>query len=142
MSNTHFGIDVGKSKLDCALQLPGGQCPDTSGPNSPEGLAALHDWLVRHGGGDAHVCMEATNTYWEDVAQFFAERGHVVSVVNPAQIKAHAGACLSRSKTDAIDARRSPTSAPSTTRRLGSRAARPRSPCAPWCCASTPCKPC
>ena len=105
MSNTHFGIDVGKSKLDCALQLPGGKCPDTSGPNSPEGLAALHDWLVRHGGGDAHVCMEATNVYWEDVAQFFADRGHVVSVVNPAQIKSHAGACLARSKTDAIDAR-------------------------------------
>lgn len=105
MSNTHFGIDVGKSTLDCALQLPGGKRLDKSAPNSPEGFAALHGWLARKGGADAHICLEATNTYWEDAAQFFAERGHTVSVVNPAQIKAHAGACLSRSKTDAIDAR-------------------------------------
>jgi transposase len=105
MSNTHFGIDVGKSKLDCALLLPNGKCLDKSAPNSPEGLAALHGWLARKGGADAHICMEATNTYWEDAAQFFAERGFTASVVNPAQIKAHAGARLARSKTDAIDAR-------------------------------------
>jgi transposase len=45
MGNTHFGIDVGKSKLDCALLLPNGKCLDKSALNSPEGFAALHDWL-------------------------------------------------------------------------------------------------
>ena len=105
MNTTCFGIDVAKSKLDCSLLLPNGKHLDKSAPNSPEGFAALDAWLARKGGADAHVCMEATNTYWEDAAQFFAERGFTVSVVNPAQIKAHAGACLSRSKTDAIDAR-------------------------------------
>ena len=105
MNNTHFGIDVGKSTLDCALLLPGGKRLDKSAPNSPEGFAALAGWLARQGGGDAHVCLEATNTYWEDAAQFFAGRGHTASVVNPAQVKAHAAACLSRSKTDKGDAR-------------------------------------
>jgi transposase len=105
MSNTYFGIDVGKSKLDCALLLPDGKCLDKSAPNSPEGFAALRDWLARKGGDGAHVCLEATNTYWEDAAQFFAERGFTVSAVNPAQVKAHAGARLARSKTDRADAR-------------------------------------
>jgi transposase len=102
---TSFGIDVAKSKLDCALQLPGGKRLDKSAPNSPEGLEALHGWLLRKGGAGAHVCLEAANTYWEDAAQFFAGRGFTVSVVNPAQIKAHAGACGSRGKTDRGDAR-------------------------------------
>ncbi len=101
---TFLGIDVGKSKLDCALLLPDGRRLDKSAPYTPEGLAALDGWLARKGGACAHVCLEATNTYWEDAAQFFAERGHTVSVVNPAQVKAHAGARLARSKTDRGDA--------------------------------------
>jgi transposase len=101
---TFLGIDVGKSKLDCALLLPDGRRLDKSAPYSPEGLDALNGWLARKGGACAHVCLEATNIYWEDAAQFFAERGHTVSVVNPAQIKAHAGARLARSKTDKGDA--------------------------------------
>jgi transposase len=102
---TSFGIDVAKSKLDCALQLPGGKRLDKSAPNSPEGFAALHDWLLRKGGAGAHVCLEAANTYWEAAAQFFAGRGFTVSVANPAQVKAHAAACGSRGKTDKGDAR-------------------------------------
>jgi transposase len=102
--NTFFGIDVSKSKLDCALLLPDGRRLDKSAPYSPEGLEALDKWLARKGGARAHACLEATNIYWEDAAQFFAERGHAASAVNPAQIKAHAGARLSRSKTDKGDA--------------------------------------
>lgn len=101
---TFLGIDVAKSKLDCALRLPGGRRLDKSAPYSAEGLEALHEWLARKGGAGAHVCLEATNTYWEEAALFFAGRGHAVSVVNPAKIKAHAGACGSRGKTDKGDA--------------------------------------
>ena len=42
--------------------------------------------------------MEATNTYREDAAQFFAGRGFTVSVVNPARIKAHVGARLAAAR--------------------------------------------
>jgi transposase len=50
------------------------------------------------------VCMEATGIYWERVAEDLADAGWTVSVVNPAQIKAFAGAVGSRTKTDAVDA--------------------------------------
>jgi transposase len=49
--------------------------------------------------------MEATGIYWEAVAEYLADAGHVVSVVNPLQIKAYAQVTFSRTKTDQVDAR-------------------------------------
>jgi transposase len=49
--------------------------------------------------------MEATGIYWESAAAFLAEKGHAVSMVNPAQISAFGSAALSRTKTDKKDAR-------------------------------------
>jgi transposase len=49
--------------------------------------------------------MEATGVYWEEIAQFLATKGFTVSVVNPAQIKAYVASRLTRTKTDAVDAR-------------------------------------
>lgn len=49
--------------------------------------------------------MEATGTYWEAVAEYLADAGFTVSVVNPAQIKAFGAAALVRTKTDRVDAR-------------------------------------
>jgi transposase len=49
--------------------------------------------------------MKATGIYWESAAAFLAEKGHAVSVVNPAQISAFGSAALSRTKTDRKDAR-------------------------------------
>jgi len=94
-----LGIDVGKSKLDCALLLPGGSRLDKFALNSPQGPEAAGGWLACQGGACAHVCPEATHIYWGQAAQFLAERGHTAGVVNPAQIKAHANARLSRGKT-------------------------------------------
>lgn len=65
----------------------------------------MSDWLDKYGVTDLHVCMEATGIYWEAVAEFLADAGHTVSVVNPAQIKAFGAAGLVRTKTDRIDAR-------------------------------------
>jgi len=48
--------------------------------------------------------MEATGTYWEAVAEFLADRGYQVSVVNPAQIKAFGQSLHTRTKTDKVDA--------------------------------------
>jgi transposase len=49
--------------------------------------------------------MEATGVYWEAVAEYLVDAGFIVSVVNPAQIKAYGAASMVRTKTDKVDAR-------------------------------------
>lgn len=105
MSHFYLGIDVAKAKLDCALRLPNSKFRAKVISNSPEGFAQLVTWLSAHDAAKPHVCMEATGIYWEEVAQFLATAGLTVSVVNPAQIKAYATSRLTRSKTDAVDAK-------------------------------------
>lgn len=48
--------------------------------------------------------MEATGTYSQALAAFLHTAGHILSVVNPAIIKAFAGSEMSRTKTDKTDA--------------------------------------
>jgi transposase len=105
--NTEFylGIDVAKAKLDCALCLPTGKCKSKVITNSLEGFVELAQWLKKHGAGSVRACMEATGVYWEAVAEFLADAGFSVSVVNPAQIKAFGQSRLLRTKTDRVDAR-------------------------------------
>ncbi|MEY2672274.1 MAG: hypothetical protein RLZZ508_151 [Actinomycetota bacterium] len=105
MSQFHLGIDVAKAKLDCALRLPNGKFRAKVVANSQEGFALLVTWLATHNALQPHVCMEATGIYWEEVAQYLATAGLTVSVVNPAQIKAYASSRLTRTKTDAVDAK-------------------------------------
>jgi transposase len=56
------------------------------------------------GSKQAHVCMEATGRHSLGVALALHEAGHVVSVVNPAQIRDFARTKLGRNKTDKVDA--------------------------------------
>ena len=100
-----LGIDVAKAKLDLALKRPNGKFRTKTLENTPQGFAALSAWLGSEGLGELHVCMEATGTYWEAVAEYLADAGFTVSVVNPAQIKAFGAASLVRTKTDRVDAR-------------------------------------
>ncbi len=51
-----------------------------------------------------HACLEATGGWSEDLALVLHEAGHVVSLVNPARIKAFARSEMLRTKTDLIDA--------------------------------------
>ena len=103
---THvLGIDVSKAKLDVALRRPDGTLRSKVVENSPSGFVALTAWLDTHGVHRLHACMEATGIYWEAVAEYLADAGHTVSVVNPAQIKAFGGAGLVRTKTDRVDAK-------------------------------------
>ena len=103
--NPILGIDVAKAKLDVALRIRDGKVRSKVVDNTPDGFATLSAWLEKHGVETLHVCMEATGTYWEAVAEFLVDAGHTVSVVNPAQIKAFGKATLVRTKTDKIDAR-------------------------------------
>lgn len=101
----YLGLDVAKSKLDCALRLETGKIRAKVVENTPTGFAKLEVWLHSHTCDLPHVCMEATGVYWEAVAEFLARKGYRVSVVNPAQIKAFAQAQMVRTKTDQVDAR-------------------------------------
>lgn len=100
-----LGIDVAKAKLDVALQRPDGRIRSKVVANTDAGFAELKAWLMRHQVTEAHVCMEATGTYWEAVAEALTDAGFTVSVVNPARIKAYGAARQVRTKTDAVDAR-------------------------------------
>lgn len=104
-----LGIDVAKAKLDVALQLADGKVRNKVVDNHHEGFITLTDWIAKHhrpaSHEKLHVCMEATGVYWEAVAEYLADQGHTVSVVNPAQIKAFGQSQLIRTKTDKVDAR-------------------------------------
>ena len=100
-----LGIDVAKAKLDVSLRLPNGKARSKVFDNTPAGFAALSAWLQKHDVDNLHVCMEATGVYWEAVAEYLVDAGFIVSVVNPAQIKAYGAASMVRTKTDKVDAR-------------------------------------
>ncbi len=102
-----LGIDVAKAKLDVALRLLNGKMRSKVVANTPEGFETLLAWLAKQNAAnqELHVCLEATGVYGEAVAEFLADAGHIVSVVNPAQVKAFAVASMVRTKTDKADAR-------------------------------------
>lgn len=105
MQMFHLGIDVAKAKLDCALRLPDGKIRSKVVENNFKGFKVLAEWLEKHGAASVHGCMEATGVYWEAVAEYLAAQGMIVSVVNPAQIKAFGASQMVRTKTDKVDAR-------------------------------------
>ncbi|HXG49742.1 MAG TPA: transposase [Methylomirabilota bacterium] len=97
------GVDIAKAKFDACL---GRTKPVLKTfDNTPEGCTALLAWLAQHGVAQAHICLEATSTYGDTLARHCHERGHRVSLVNPARIKAFGQACGLRNKTDSADAR-------------------------------------
>lgn len=98
-----LGLDISKQTIDACL-LAGDAATSKKVANNGKGFAQLKNWLRNRRATDVHVCMEATGSYFEAVAESFADDGFVVSVVNPAQIKAFAASQLLRAKTDAIDA--------------------------------------
>ena len=104
MQKMCLGIDVAKSKLDCALRLTNGKFRNKVVGNNLQGFKTLSEWLLKNQASDAHVCMEATGVYWEAVAEYMAAEAHIVSVINPSQIKAYGLSQLVRTKTDRVDA--------------------------------------
>ena len=98
-----LGIDVAKRKLDVAL-LRNGRKRFRVFANDPSGWRDLLAWLEQERLDRVHACLEATGRYGDGVAACLHQRGHVVSVVNPAQVKDFARSKLGRNKTDKIDA--------------------------------------
>lgn len=100
----HLGIDISKSKFDVALLRQDGKLHHRVFLNTAAGYQQLSAWLSKQKALSVHACMEATGTYGEALAAYLHSAGHLVSVVNPAIIKAFASTEMSRTKTDKTDA--------------------------------------
>ena len=97
-----LGIDVGKEYIDC--ELLGEKRWTKRVHNTIRGFEQLVSWLSNHKIRKVNACMEATGGWSEELAFYLQERGHVVSIVNPMQIRAFGQSELSRTKTDKADA--------------------------------------
>jgi transposase len=99
-----LGIDIAKLKFDVCLIKSNGKAKHKVFANTQHGFEQLLLWLNSHQVNNLHACLEATGTYGELLALFLYDAGFVVSLVNPAGVRAFANAGLSRTKTDKIDA--------------------------------------
>lgn len=99
-----IGVDIAKRKFDVA-SLCENKYRHKKFDNNAQGFTAFLNWLNSFGDPQPWVCMEATGAYSIPLAEFLAERGYRVSVVNPAKIHAYAKSELSRAKTDKADAK-------------------------------------
>jgi transposase len=98
-----LGIDVAKDSLAVALLGPSTPRKRTF-PNTPAGHQELLSWLSKQHLSEIQVCLEATGSYADAIAEALHDAGYPVSVVNPARIAAYAKSRLSRNKTDQADA--------------------------------------
>ena len=97
------GIDVSKVSFSvCVLFETSSQVRDFT--NDGSGFRKLQSWLRQLGMRSARICLEATNRYWEPLAQFLFEKRHRVSVVNPFRTSAYWKSEHLRAKTDHVDA--------------------------------------
>ena len=75
-------------------------------PQTPEGYADLKELLLHSGYSPDQilVVMEATGTYWIELATYLQGAGFAVSVINPKQAHDFAGAIGLKPKNDQLDA--------------------------------------
>ena len=99
-----LGIDIAKLKFDVCLLKENGKAKHKVFANTRHGFEQLIRWLDSHQVSNLHACLEATGTYGESLALFLYEAEFVVSLSNPAAVRAFANAGLSRTKTDKVDA--------------------------------------
>ena len=100
-----LGIDIAKDTIDVTLIDNEGNKDHATFKNNKKGFGKLLGWLKKHQVeiADLHICMEATNIYWEDLALYLHSKGYKVSVVNPVRVKGFATSQLRRNKTDKED---------------------------------------
>lgn len=96
---TWVGIDVSKATLDLGWECEGRKCHKQF-PNTKKGFQGILEAVP----GDANFLMEATGTYYFNVALHLHREGKHVAVVNPVRIKNHMRAEMSRTKSDKADA--------------------------------------
>ncbi len=105
MIDAILGIDVSKNTLDVSISICT-KVRSKSFANSSDGWHHLLDWLIAQKMQRVHACLESTGRYSLGIACSLYEAGHVVSIINPAQIRDFVRTKLGRNKTDGIDASR------------------------------------
>lgn len=95
-----FGVDVSARWFDVARGTEVRRFA-----NTPPGIAACLGWVGGFG-QPVRIGMEATGTYHQPLATALHAAGHTVFVCNPLSLARYREAVLTRTKTDATDARR------------------------------------
>jgi transposase len=98
-----LGSDLAKKTFDVTLLTPTGTRDHHSFANTLSGFRELWRWLRAHGATSVRACMEATNVYWQALAQYLVEQDATVHVVKAAGIKGYAQSQMLRNKTDKQD---------------------------------------
>lgn len=101
--SAYLGIDVAKEKMDVLL-LVEQRSSYRVFANLAAGFEQLSAWLQQEQIEQVHACLEATGSYSEAIALYLFERGHTVSVLNPAVLVNYRKSRNTRSKTDKLDA--------------------------------------
>jgi transposase len=81
-----LGIDVSKNTLDASVSSCG-KAQARNFPNFADGWRHFLDWLIIQKIRRVHACLESTGRYSLGIACVLYDVGHVVSIVNPAQIR-------------------------------------------------------
>ena len=103
MSEYNFvGLDVSKAKFDVCTRIEQ-RSMKACFENNLKGFKELVRWLHKRT-PQAWVCLEATGSYSEALAEHLYDQSIRVSVVNPMQIRNYAKSILSRNKNDQLDA--------------------------------------
>src|ERR1019366_2335645 len=103
MNYPSLGIDVSKVTLDVNVIIAGKPLGKQFA-NTEEGYRSLIGWLKHRKLGQVHACLEATGRYSLGVALALHAAAHIVSIVNPAQIRDFARTRIGRNKSDKVDA--------------------------------------
>lgn len=98
-----IGIDIAQKKFDATLLDKEGAKIHETFDNNAKGFERFGKWLKANDAQQGHLCMEATNVYWEALAEDLHGQGYQVSVVNPARIAGYARSQMRRNKTDKVD---------------------------------------
>ncbi len=98
------GVDISKLKFDVFLINQMDKGKHAVFTNDEKGFVTFKKWLNSFDALLAHVCLEATGRYGEDLTLFLLNNNIKVSVVNPSRIKAFARSEGVRVKTDKVDA--------------------------------------
>jgi transposase len=98
-----LGIDISKDSFHLEL-AHNEKLRHRKLANRKAGFEELSVWLAKQKAARVHACLEATGPYSEELATYLHQQGHLVSVVNPAQIKAFGQSELLRNKDDRPDA--------------------------------------
>lgn len=97
-----LGIDVAKKTFQVVL-LRGDKKKHKQFANSATGFQELSTWLSKQGVAQVWACLEATGSSSHDLACFLHQAAHLVSLVNPARIKAYGQSQLQRTKNEGAD---------------------------------------